>query len=40
MQVIIKWKGNKLVKSKIRRLAFNSLFPFHYLTHQQAYTDA
>jgi len=30
MQVIINWRGNKLQKAKIRRLAFASLvsFPF------------
>jgi len=31
MYIIIKWKGNKLVKAKRRILAFTSLFPFHLM---------
>jgi len=31
MEIIIKWKGNKLVKYKICCLAFTSLFPFHLI---------
>jgi len=31
MLIIIKWKGNRLVKAKQRILAFTSLFSFHLM---------